>query len=108
MQSPASVEIDGETFAYKTEPRCLVCSSSSRLEVESALAKGLTYERIAETFGERDGINARGERAHVSRGHIPIVASPNAMRLAEHSAGIHIETELDCLGCEKDARAAEV
>ncbi len=46
MQSPASVEIDGETFAYKTEPRCRVCSASSRLEVESALAKGLTYERI--------------------------------------------------------------
>ncbi len=77
MQSPASVEIDGETFAYKTEPRCRVCSSSSRLEVESALAlaKGLTYERVAETFGERDGINARGVRAHVSRGHIPINAS---------------------------------
>jgi len=36
------------------------------------------------------------------------IASPNAMRLAEHSAGIHIEAEPDCLGCEKDAPAAEV
>jgi hypothetical protein len=74
MQSLASVEIGGESYPYKTEPRCRVCSSGARLEIERALVKGMTYDGIAETFGEPDGINARGVLAHVRRGHVPINA----------------------------------
>jgi hypothetical protein len=74
MESLASVEIGGESFPYRTEPRCHVCSSPRRLEIERALVKGLTYEKIAETFAQQDGINARGVLAHVKRGHVPINA----------------------------------
>ncbi len=49
-------------------------SSPRRLEVERALVKGMTYERIGEMFGEPGGINARGVLAHVKRGHVPINA----------------------------------
>lgn len=74
MQSLASITIGGESFPYKVEPRCRVCSSPRRLEIEHALVKGLTYERIAETFGEPEDINARGVLAHVRRGHVPVNA----------------------------------
>jgi hypothetical protein len=74
MQSLASVEIGSESFPYRTEPRCRVCSSPRRLEIERALATGRTYQKIAETFGEPEEINARGVLAHVKRGHVPINA----------------------------------
>jgi hypothetical protein len=74
MSSLASVEIGGESFPYKTESRCRVCASSQRVDVERAVAKGLSYQRIAETLGGPDGINARGVVAHVKRGHMPITA----------------------------------
>jgi hypothetical protein len=74
MQSLASVEVGGESFPYKTENRCHVCVSSQRLDIERAVAKGLPYQRIAETFGEPEEINARGVRAHVERGHVPLNA----------------------------------
>lgn len=74
MQSLASVEIGGESYPYRTESRCFVCSSSQRLDIERALATGMTYERVAESFGEPDRINARGVLAHVKRGHVPINA----------------------------------
>jgi hypothetical protein len=74
MQSLASVEIGGDSFPYRTEPRCHVCASPRRLDIERALVKGLTYERIADDFGEHDGINARGVLAHVKRGHVPVNA----------------------------------
>jgi hypothetical protein len=72
--SLASVEVGGQSFPYKIESRCRVCSSRRRLDVERALVKGMTYQHIAETFGEPGGINARGVRAHVERGHVPLNA----------------------------------
>ena len=74
MRSLASVEVGGESFPYKTEPRCRVCSSTDRLDIERALVKGLTYERIADLFGQSGPVNARGVRNHVERGHVPINA----------------------------------
>lgn len=74
MPSLASVEVGGQSFAYKIESRCRVCSSSHRLDVERALATGLPYQRIGDMFGEPDGINARGVKAHVERGHMPVNA----------------------------------
>jgi len=44
------------------------------LEIERALVTGMTYARIAESFGEPDRINARGVMGHVRRGHVPITA----------------------------------
>jgi hypothetical protein len=72
--SLASVDVGGESFPYKIESRCRVCSSRRRLDVERALVKGMTYQHIAETFGEPDKINARGVMAHVKRGHVPMNA----------------------------------
>jgi hypothetical protein len=74
MPSLASVEIGGHSYPYKTESRCGVCSSTARLDIERAVAKGLPYARISEMFGEPGGINARGVMAHVKRGHVPINA----------------------------------
>jgi hypothetical protein len=72
--SLASIDVGGQTFPYKTESRCRVCSSRRRLDVERALVKGMTYAHIAETFGEPGGINARGVKTHVQRGHVPLNA----------------------------------
>jgi hypothetical protein len=72
--SLASIDVGGQSFPYRIESRCHVCCSSRRLDVERAIAKGVPYQRIGEMFGEPDGINARGVKAHVKRGHMPINA----------------------------------
>jgi len=35
-ESLVNVEVGGEKFPYKTEPRCFVCSDNNRLEMEKA------------------------------------------------------------------------
>jgi hypothetical protein len=90
MQSLASVEV-GESFPYIVESRCRICSSSRRLDVERALVKAMTYERIAETHGEPDKINARGMMAHVKRGvpmNAPAVVAVARARSEEVSEAI--------------------
>lgn len=82
MQSAASIEVDGESYPYRVEPRCRVCSSSQRLGIERAVANGAPFQRIAETFGDHAGINARGIMAHVKRGHLPINA-PSVQAVAK-------------------------
>ena len=74
MESLSSVVIGESRYPYRLESRCRVCVSSERLAVERAIADGQPYARIEEIFGEPGGINARGIRGHVRRGHLPITA----------------------------------
>src|SRR5437660_1619186 len=80
--SIASITVGGRTYARRSVPRCLVCSSSVREQVERALLRGDPPSLIAESFPDAE-LSARNVGDHFRHGHIPIDPAVRDMLAAD-------------------------
>ncbi len=74
-ESLVTVDVGGQSYPYKTEPRCHVCSDNNRLEMETALAQGRAYKRMVELFADSDAVTPRSLQGHLENGHMPVRAA---------------------------------
>ena len=74
-ESLVTVDVGGQSYPYKTEPRCHVCTDHNRLKMETTLAQGRSYERIVELFADSDAVTPRSLQGHVENGHMPVRAA---------------------------------
>jgi len=74
-ESLVTVDVGGQSYPYKTEPPCHVCTDNNRLENETALAQGRSYKRIVELFADSDAVTPRSLQGHLENGHMPVRAA---------------------------------
>lgn len=93
--STVSYRVGGREYPFRSEPNCLTCQSSYRIEIENALLKGYSYASISRSLPQAQ-LTSDNIFDHVSRGHLP---------LDEHLRRVVIEQRATELG--RDIQRAE-
>lgn len=69
------VQVGGRKFPVKHDPRCGVCTSPYRLDIERALVAGYAYNRIRESLPDEEGVSkpsVQTMKNHVGNMHVPL------------------------------------
>jgi hypothetical protein len=66
------IERYGRMFWYMTEPRCHVCQSPYRKDIERTVWRLGTWKGLTRALPRGSGITTQGIRRHFQRGHHPL------------------------------------
>lgn len=92
----------GREYPMKTVPRCRVCMSPYRFEIEEAIVQGRTYRKIAELTNDLDEdqvLTARHVSEHYYNGHMPLELSDTRQIIEARAerVGKRVEDSLESL-----------
>jgi hypothetical protein len=85
--SIVSVDVGGQSVPYRSEPRCFVCRTPERLEIEEWLVVGRTSRMIMERWPDRR-LSHRNLMDHVRLGHLPLEAPAVKQLVRERTADV--------------------
>lgn len=69
--STVTYRIGGQEYALITNPRCTVCMSPHRFEIENQIVAGRSYRKIVQTLPEEDMLHPDALYRHYRNEHMP-------------------------------------
>lgn len=93
IQSVSMVNLGGRLYPLRTEPRCKVCNSPHRLQVERGLVASYGYRAIIRTLPDDHGLTDRNLKDHVANGHLPLEQMARRVLVEERAREIGLSIE---------------